>query len=102
MKHHCSQQGRAHATHGAVSEQLLDILLDAEYGYGRRVGRTLENTGAPEHPRTWRAGLLVLVLQVRSGQANQVRSGQVRSNQVRSDQSGQVQIKSGQIMWFRF
>ena len=29
--------------------------LDAECGYGRRVGRILENPGALEHPRTWRA-----------------------------------------------
>ena len=55
--YHCSQQGRAHATHDAVLEQLRDMLLDAEYGYGWRVERTLENPGAPGHLRTWRADL---------------------------------------------
>ena len=55
--YHCSQQGRAHATHGAVLQHLWDMFLDAEYGYGWRVGRTLKNPGAPEHLRTWRADL---------------------------------------------
>ena len=55
--HHCSQQGRTHATQEAVLEQLRDMLLDAECGYGWRVGRTLENPGAPEHLRTWRVDL---------------------------------------------
>ena len=36
------------------------MLLDVEYGYGWRVGRTLENPGAPEQFRTWRADLLGL------------------------------------------
>ena len=39
--YHCSQQGRAHATHDAVLGQMRDMLLDAECGYGWRVGRTL-------------------------------------------------------------
>ena len=38
--YHCSQQGRAYATHDAVLEQLRDMLLDAEFGYGWRVERT--------------------------------------------------------------
>ena len=44
--YYCSQQGRAHATHDAVLEQLRGMLLDAEYGYGWRVERTLENLSA--------------------------------------------------------
>ena len=53
----CLQQGRACATHDAVLKQLRDVLLGAEFGYGWRVERTLENPGAPDHPRTWRADL---------------------------------------------
>ena len=56
--YHCSQQGRAYATHGALLEQVMDMLLDAEYGYGWHVERTLENPGAPKHLRTWRADLV--------------------------------------------
>ena len=55
--YHCSQQGRAYLTHGAVLEQLRDGLQGAEFGYGWRVERTLENPGAPGHLRTWRADL---------------------------------------------
>ena len=55
--YHCSQQGRANATHDAALEQLRDILLGAKYGYGWRVERTHENPGELEYPRTWRADL---------------------------------------------
>ena len=42
------------------------MLLGAEFGYGWRVERTLENPGAPDNLRSWRAdlfgfGLLALV-----------------------------------------
>ena len=45
--HHCSQQGRTHATQEAVLEQLRDMLLDAECGYGWCVERTLETLVRP-------------------------------------------------------
>ena len=59
---HCSQQGRANAAHDAVLEQLRGMLLDAEYGYGWRVERTLEilvrpSISAPDGPTC-----LVLIL----------------------------------------
>ena len=60
--YHCSQQGRAHAPHDAVLEQLRAMLLDAECGYGWRVERTLENPGAPVHLRTWRADRFAFAL----------------------------------------
>ena len=53
--YHCSQQGRAYATHGAVLEKVMDMPLDAECGYGWHVERALEYPGAPKHLRTWRA-----------------------------------------------
>ena len=43
--HHCSQQGRAYATHDAFYEQVMGVLLDAECGYGWHVERTHENPG---------------------------------------------------------
>ena len=57
--YHYAQQGRGRATQNSVLEQLRDMLLDAECGYGLRVERTLENSGAPGHLRTWRADLFV-------------------------------------------
>ena len=33
------------------------MLLGAEFGFGLRVERALENAGAPDHLRTWRADL---------------------------------------------
>ena len=55
--YHCSQQGRAYGTHGAVLEQVQDMLLDARYGYGWRMEITVENPGAPPDLCKWRADL---------------------------------------------
>ena len=41
--------------HTAQSKKLWDVLLDAEYGYGWRVERTLKF--APKHPRILRTDL---------------------------------------------
>jgi hypothetical protein len=55
---HCPQQGRALATHGAVLEQLRDMLLAASYGHGWHIERNVENPDEVYELRRWRADLL--------------------------------------------